>query len=178
MTSEQHPVGHQPDPAASPATPAGLPDRPAPTVYASWWKRVVARLIDQLLYAPAWLVASPISIASSHVGPGADGQTTRQPSELGSLAVIFAILVTIGLWVWNRGIVEGSTGVSIGKRVAGTRTVGVLTGRPIGIGVSLLREVMHILDQPFLLGFLWPLWDSRRQTFADKVAMSVVVMRA
>jgi uncharacterized RDD family membrane protein YckC len=28
---------------------------------------------------------------------------------------------------------------------------------------------------PFFIGFLWPLWDRRRQTFADKLLGTVVL---
>lgn len=32
------------------------------------------------------------------------------------------------------------------------------------------RELAHLLDEATLgLGFLWPLWDRHRQTFADKI---------
>jgi hypothetical protein len=34
----------------------------------------------------------------------------------------------------------------------------------------------HILDSlPCYLGYLWPLWDAKRQTFADKVMGTVVI---
>jgi len=35
---------------------------------------------------------------------------------------------------------------------------------------------LHILDAlPLFLGFLWPIWDAKKQTFADKIIKSVVV---
>ena len=38
------------------------------------------------------------------------------------------------------------------------------------------RDLLHILDLlPLWLGFLWPLWDARRQTFADKIMKTVVL---
>jgi uncharacterized RDD family membrane protein YckC len=32
-----------------------------------------------------------------------------------------------------------------------------------------------VLDGVLYLGYLWPLWDPRKQTFADKIVGSVVV---
>jgi hypothetical protein len=42
--------------------------------------------------------------------------------------------------------------------------------------MAFVRDFAHLLDVLSLgLGYLWPLWDARRQTFADKVVRSVVV---
>jgi uncharacterized RDD family membrane protein YckC len=50
------------------------------------------------------------------------------------------------------------------------------TGQPVGVGLAIGRYFVHILDAlPCYLGFLWPLWDSKRQTFADKILSTVVV---
>ncbi len=34
---------------------------------------------------------------------------------------------------------------------------------------------MHVVDGLFYVGYLWPLWDAERQTFADKIIQTVVV---
>ncbi|WP_142277868.1 RDD family protein, partial [Mycobacterium avium] len=34
----------------------------------------------------------------------------------------------------------------------------------------LLRDLAHLLDTASIVGWLWPLWDSRRRTFADMLA--------
>ena len=45
-------------------------------------------------------------------------------------------------------------------------------------GWAFLRSILHILDAlPCYLGFLWPIWDSQKQTFADKI-MSTYVIQA
>lgn len=50
------------------------------------------------------------------------------------------------------------------------------TGQPIGTGRAFLRDLAHALDGiPFYLGYLWPLWDAKRQTFSDKVCSTVVL---
>jgi hypothetical protein len=39
-----------------------------------------------------------------------------------------------------------------------------------------VRHVCHFVDGLFCgLGYLWPLWDDRRQTFADKIMSTVVI---
>ena len=38
------------------------------------------------------------------------------------------------------------------------------------------RSVCHILDAlRCYLGFLWPLWDDRKQTWGDKLTKAIVV---
>ena len=49
-------------------------------------------------------------------------------------------------------------------------------GQIVGGGLSVGRYFVHIVDQlPFYLGFLWPLRDDNKQTFADKILQTVVV---
>jgi uncharacterized RDD family membrane protein YckC len=79
--------------------------------------------------------------------------------------------------VWNSGYRQGRTGQSLGRRVLGTRLVGTATGLPIGFGRAVARMLAHLLDLlPFGIGYLWPVWDERHQTFADKVCGTVVVV--
>jgi Mce-associated membrane protein len=41
-------------------------------------------------------------------------------------------------------------------------------GAPVGIARLALRDLAHLLDTASLfIGWLWPLWDRRRRTFAD-----------
>ena len=42
-------------------------------------------------------------------------------------------------------------------------------------GMALVRDLAHIVDGFFYLGYLWPLWDATRQTFADKICSTVVL---
>jgi uncharacterized RDD family membrane protein YckC len=85
-------------------------------------------------------------------------------------------VVAVVFLVWNCGWCQGRRGQSIGKRVLGMRLVAVATGRPVGFRVAVGRQAAHLLDGlPLWLGYLWPLWDRRRQTFADKVCATLVV---
>jgi len=47
---------------------------------------------------------------------------------------------------------------------------------PIGAGMAFVRDICHILDSlACYIGFLFPLWDAKRQTFADKIIHTVVI---
>jgi uncharacterized RDD family membrane protein YckC len=41
--------------------------------------------------------------------------------------------------------------------------------------MAFVRDLAHFLDGIFYIGYLWPLWDPKRQTFADKVCSTVVL---
>jgi uncharacterized RDD family membrane protein YckC len=94
----------------------------------------------------------------------------------GGIAMIGGFLVAFGVWVWNRIVQQGRTGQSFGKKVTGLRVVDAHTGQLIGMGKNLGREVCaQIFNQLCLLNVLWPLWDTQKQTWHDKVADDVVV---
>lgn len=57
--------------------------------------------------------------------------------------------------------------------MAKTKLVKIETDQPIGFGMACVRHLCHLLE--FVIGFLWPLWDSKRQTFADKIVRTVVI---
>ena len=42
-----------------------------------------------------------------------------------------------------------------------------------------MRQLAHLLDG-FLcnLGYLWPIWDAKKQTFADKIMGTLVIVQA
>lgn len=100
-------------------------------------------------------------------------------SQSSTIAIILGIVGFLGLFafsIWNQCYRQGVTGQSIGKKVVGLRLVGIETGAPIGFGMSFLRQLAHVIDgMPLYIGYLWPLWDPMKQTFADKICSTVVV---
>ncbi len=46
----------------------------------------------------------------------------------------------------------------------------------LGTGLAFARDICHILDSlACYIGWLFPIWDAKRQTFADKIISTVVV---
>ena len=166
------PVGYQPFPQQQ-AMGTGQ--------YGSWIARVGATIVDgivaALFTAPAYiaLLAGPKEI--DFCGSGfEDGSLCRVPT--GTSWALFAGLGALGvigfLVLYCRKV--GTTGQSWGHKVAGLRVVDAQTGSTIGGGRALGRYFARILSAlPCYLGFLWPLWDARKQTFHDKIVGTVVV---
>jgi len=135
---------------------------PVPSNLANWGARALSYLID--VFAPLFAVVIVAVVAFAI-------------SETVGMVVYILGLFGLGVFViWNSGYKQGTTGQSIGKGVAGTRLVGERTGQPIGFGPAFMRQFAHIFDNYSLgLGYLWPIWDERKQTFADKLMHTVVV---
>ena len=91
-------------------------------------------------------------------------------------AGVVAYVVAAAFVIWDL-VVQGITGQTVGKRFVGTCLVRLDDGEVVGPGLSILRYFGHILDVlPLYAGFLWPLWDDKRQTFSDKMCRTVVIV--
>jgi uncharacterized RDD family membrane protein YckC len=141
--------------------------------HASWLQRVGATLIDGVAVLAAQfvfgLVIGMFLRPQLRIENGEVVENTLATYLL--LTYAFSLLFTL----YNYGYRQGNTGSTIGKSLVGLRVVGADTGQPIGFGMSVLRQICHILDGFFLLGYLWPLWDTERRTFADMIMRTRVV---
>ena len=127
---------------------------------ATWPIRVGAFLIDLIIYG------IPIGI----------GNAINNGSSGGTIIGLLFTLIGIGVWIYNRIIQQGNTGQSWGKKAVGIKLITADTGQNVGPGKAFLRELTHILDGlPCYLGYLWPLWDEKKQTFADKINNTYVI---
>ena len=177
----QPPYGSQPpygtpqpgygQPPAPGAAGGYVPDQPGyymGRTLANWPQRVGAYLIDNLIASiPAFLAI----ILFSGTQPG------ETPSAGAGLVAFLLYLVSLGLWIYNRAILMGRTGQSWGKQVLNLRLVRMADGQPMGGGMAFVRDLLHTLDALLCyLGFLWPIWDARRQClFSDKIMNTVVL---
>jgi uncharacterized RDD family membrane protein YckC len=151
------------------------------SAYTPWITRVLASLID---FVPVVLILSigfGVMLASSKtVCVSSDSQydfgaeCTGQASALGVVAASLAGLLAFAFVIWNYGYRQGATGSSIGKSILNFKVVSERTGQPIGFGVSLVRQLAHTVDNVICyIGYLFPLWDPKRQTLADKIMSTV-----
>jgi uncharacterized RDD family membrane protein YckC len=122
--------------------------------YANWAQRVGAYLIDAV---PAWILILIGALTHSEI-------------------VYFLFALAALAWViYNRWLQMGRTGQSLGKRTLQLRLISENTGEPIGAGMAFVRDICHIVDSIICyIGWLFPLWDAKRQTIADKILSTVV----
>jgi uncharacterized RDD family membrane protein YckC len=88
-----------------------------------------------------------------------------------AIGVIGYLLVAL---IYVRALGRGQTW---GCRIVGIKVIGETTGAPIGFGRALGRSLFagFISAQILYLGYLWMLWDDKKQTWQDKVVSSIVV---
>jgi uncharacterized RDD family membrane protein YckC len=164
--------------------PPGPAIRTLPTEsYAPWLSRALAFVIDYLPYVVLQAIGSWIMYATQQSACVTDvtqytvnQYCATQDSTTGVLAQWLATLIGLAYLVWNYGYRQGTTGSSLGKSVMKIKVVSEVTGQPIGFGMSVVRQIAHVVDAIIcFIGFLLPLWDSKRQTLADKIMSTVVL---
>jgi len=89
---------------------------------------------------------------------------------------VLILIASLGWTIYNRWYQAGTTGQSLGKKVLKLRLVSEETGQPIGMLMAFVRDICHIIDSVIcFIGYLFPLWDAKRQTIADKIVKTVVI---
>jgi len=120
---------------------------------AAWPRRTAATVIDVLV--TIWL-------------------PNELPAHIGGLVMVVLV-------VFNSVFMQSRTCQSFGKVIMGIYLVwpsrvgddGMYPAYPSMLR-CLLRIPAHLLDLIFFIGFLRPLWDPYRRTFADSTAKTVV----
>ncbi|KRV46887.1 hypothetical protein AQ490_08890 [Wenjunlia vitaminophila] len=129
--------------------------------YAGWGSRVAASLVDALVVGIPAGICVGVGIA---IGGGAG---------VGVSVLGYAIAFCIMLWLLHQ---KGTTGQSIGMKTVNIQMLRESDGQYLGFGMTFVRYLCHFIDGlPCYLGYLWPLWDAKKQTFADKIIGTVVV---
>jgi uncharacterized RDD family membrane protein YckC len=119
---------------------------------AGFWRRFAAAFIDGILLGIVSTILQAIFGRDAGYGLGT--------------------LITIGYFVYF----HGTTGQTPGDAALSIRVVGKDDGEVIGYGRAFIRWLVSLISGlVFLLGYLWMLWDSEKQTWHDKAANSVVI---
>lgn len=127
--------------------------RPTRDPLAPWHSRVGAFSIDVLLGTAVVTVMALVGLAV----PARGAWWWLCVSVIG--IVVLVVLV-------NRLLLPTVTGWSLGRALFGIAVVG-RDGQAPGPWGLLVRDLAHLLDTASVVGWLWPLWDSRHRTFAD-----------
>lgn len=167
-----------PPPPPPPPPPSGgyqAPQGVATGAHASWILRVGAYLIDYALLLPFSIVLFifiPKTVTTNLNGT----ISTSQSAGNAGLALLMNLIIVV-IWVYNRAIMGGK-GASVGKKALGLKLISEQTGEPIGAVKAFVRDFVHVVDSICMIGYLFPLWDQKRQTLADKIMTTVVTTKA
>lgn len=87
-----------------------------------------------------------------------------------------AVLLSFGVGIAYFAYFWSSTGQTPGKIVMNLRVVSSETGDLIDPGRAILRYVGYLVSGiPLGLGFLWVIWDEKKEGWHDKIAKTRVV---
>jgi uncharacterized RDD family membrane protein YckC len=161
----------QPPPPASwtPPIQAG----PAPGVsFAGAGQRLIAYIVDYFIMAVLELgfiiIGGIVVAAGSFARNGAGGGI----AVFGGVFLLVGIVIAI-LWKpywWSHG------GQTPAYKMLHMRVVREQDGGPLGFGQAFLRLIGYVISGfIFYLGFIWILFDGRRQCWHDKIANTVVI---
>ncbi|MBI4058178.1 RDD family protein [Candidatus Gottesmanbacteria bacterium] len=141
--------------------------------FANFGRRLLASLLDGLLIVITtnilgWLLrfslTSVIDIQNS-------------PFEIAVLLDLIIFFIQLALNILYFVYFIGERGQTLGKIALGIKVVRLDTIQVPGYGTAALREILGKLVSTLTLGigYLWMLWDPKRQTLHDKIAGTVVV---
>jgi len=120
--------------------------------YAGFGERLMAMIIDGLILAAVGIAIRGVGLSNFYE----------------KIDVFVGAVYIIYFWV-NRG------GATIGKNVMKIKVV-TTEGKPVNYQKAIIRYLGYIVSGlPVFLGFLWVLWDDKKQGFHDKIAGTVVV---
>ena len=136
--------------------------------YSGFWRRVGAVVLDGLI------LSVPTAIIGAAVGASQFSAGVGYGYSPGANAAVNLVNTLIGVAYY--AILEGTRGQTLGKMAVGIKVVDADTGGFIGIPRGIGRYFARILSAIALgLGYLWMLWDGRKQCWHDKLVRSVVV---
>ena len=170
------PQGGYPQPGGYPAAPVGGGYYQGSGVgeLAQWPQRAIGYLVDYALALPGsvllWLGMPKTTV----VTVGSRSEISQTSTNV--VLLLLGLILALGVWVWNRGM-KGGQGQTVGRKVAGVKLVD-MQGQPLGTAKALIRDIAHIVDSIICglpIGWLAPLWDAKRQTWADKIMNTQVV---
>lgn len=150
--------------APSPGVGAGGPPVEA---LAGFWIRFGGAFIDGII------IGIVVSILGAIFGLG-NGVSTQDGT------VVFfdgtRALQTLLSAIYFTYLHASATGQTLGNRLLGIRVVDADTGATIPYSRSFIRYLISLLSGLALgIGYLWMLFDARKQTWHDKVANTLVV---
>jgi len=148
--------------------------------YAGFWRRFVAYFIDGIAVGIIMKISmSVMMVPMSHYFSNI--RMVENPQDLSLIApslmmvIGTSMLVGASLQALYFILMWGYKGATLGKMAMKIKIVST-NGSDISYGTAFLRYIGTIISSiPFSLGFLWMLWDNKKQTWHDKIASTCVI---
>lgn len=134
--------------------------------YVGFWARLVALAIDIILLIIATFPLLHLIYGKQYWE--SDTLIFGLPDIL--INWVFPFVVTITFWCYKSA--------TPGKMLIKSRIVDAKTGSRPSIQQSILRYIGYFISLlPIGLGYLWLVWDPKKQSWHDKIAGTIVISR-
>lgn len=138
--------------------------------YAGFWRRLGATLIDFVLFLALIMPLLYLLYGSAYFTAARSAFSYAGTADF-LLNQVLPLLVAVVLWVKYRA--------TPGKLLLDCAVVDARTLQAISVKQAVIRYFAYLASiLPLGLGFLWIIWDKRRQGFHDLIAGTVVLYGA
>jgi uncharacterized RDD family membrane protein YckC len=154
-------------------------DNPAPPVilgrYAGFFSRAAAYVVDRVIvFTIVFVIMLVIDYflslfkldqwLAARIGSSTNQIITTLLSSIG-INLVVSIFYNIGFWMLS--------GQTPGKRFLGVRVMRA-DGERLKLRNAIWRQIGYYISTILYLGFIWILFDNKRQGFHDKIAGTIV----
>ncbi|MCM8819069.1 MAG: RDD family protein [Candidatus Omnitrophica bacterium] len=151
--------------------------------YAHLGLRIGAFIIDAIVLWSIYLIIFKVSFNSDYKNLVEEIYSGKF-NALEYFPVLVRVFIPLGIFflisIFYKIFLVGKFGATLGKMIVGIKIVDE-NGKKISYGNALVREVIVkdiiycIIFFISFLGYLWAIWDKRKQTWHDKIARTIVI---
>jgi uncharacterized RDD family membrane protein YckC len=160
-----------PRPETIPAIPQSAATQARP-VYAGFWLRAAAFLIDNLIFG--FMFAVVVAIYSPALLTSPDPNALK--FKVISLFTRLGLLVFLMIWVYFTSFEASVWQATPGKRILGLYVTD-LSGRPLTFARAAIRNVARLISGVMLIGYILAGFTEKKQTLHDILAGCLVLRR-
>jgi uncharacterized RDD family membrane protein YckC len=148
---------------------AATMEPPSHLVYAGFWLRFAAILVDGVIFSPL----SIISFLLQHWAQNSDNAGATL--GLGLVAMVYGFFLIVARWLYFALLESSAWQATLGKKLLGIRVTG-MDGQRIGFGRATGRYFAKIISAIILcIGFMMAGFTQRKQALHDMIASTLVV---
>lgn len=140
--------------------------------YGGFWLRFLAFHVDVIVL---FVIRHPVALLFYLLSDdfSAWGGLRRGANNIG-LGILYSLINTV-VWFLYFTVLTAKQQKTLGKRLFGLKVLGEDL-MPINMNKAFIREIFRFFSViPCCLGYIWAAFDSRKQTWHDKVAKTLVV---
>jgi uncharacterized RDD family membrane protein YckC len=138
------------------------------TLYAGFWRRVIAYIIDAIV---VWVVLGVLIGIISLVG----GTLVSDDGGVNPALLLLYPLLLLGIWLYFALMESSASQATLGKMALSIKVTD-LEGRRIGFGRATVRWFGKFISGVILyIGFMMAGWTAKKQALHDMMAGTLVI---